>query len=65
MEFGRFLAAALPATGENVSIWPFVLLDYGCLCIHVFSPEAREFYSLERLWQDGKPLDLSDILKAD
>lgn len=43
----------------------WVLLDYGCLCVHVFSPEARDFYSLERLWQDGKPLDLSEVLKAD
>ncbi len=33
MEFGRFLAAAPPATGENVSIWPFVLLGVGILLI--------------------------------
>lgn len=33
MEWGRILAAALPATGENVSIWPFVLLGVGILLI--------------------------------
>ena len=43
----------------------WVLLDYGSVCIHVFSEEAREFYSLERLWSDGKPLDLSSVLTAD
>ena len=42
----------------------WVLLDYGCICVHVFSPEAREFYGLERLWKDGKPLDLSGVLTA-
>ena len=42
----------------------WVLLDYGCLCVHVFSQEAREFYDLERLWRDGKPLDLSGVLTA-
>lgn len=41
----------------------WVLLDYGSVIVHVFSEEAREFYSLERLWSDGKPMDLSGILK--
>ena len=40
----------------------WVLLDYGCICVHVFSAEARAFYDLERLWADGKPLDLSGVL---
>ena len=43
----------------------WVLLDYGCICVHVFSAEARAFYDLERLWADGKPLDLSGVLTAD
>ena len=36
----------------------WVLLDYGCIAIHVFNQEAREFYGLERLWQDGLKLNL-------
>ena len=46
--------------GHRGGIW--VLLDYGCIVVHVFNDEAREFYSLERLWKDGKPLDLSSVL---
>ena len=30
--------------------------------IHVFNQEARAFYGLERLWQDGKSVDLSGII---
>ena len=40
----------------------WVLLDYGCIAVHVFSAEAREFYDLERLWRDGKNVDLSGII---
>ncbi|MBQ0038644.1 MAG: ribosome silencing factor [Clostridiales bacterium] len=40
----------------------WVLLDYGCIAIHVFNAEAREFYDLERLWRDGKSIDLTDII---
>ena len=40
----------------------WVLLDYGCIAIHVFNQEAREFYGLERLWQDGKAVDLTGII---
>ena len=40
----------------------WVLLDYGCVVIHVFNDEARKFYSLEHLWADGEEVDLSAIL---
>ena len=40
----------------------WVLLDYGCVAIHVFNEEARAFYGLERLWSDGHALDLTGVL---
>ena len=40
----------------------WVLLDYGCLAVHVVSAEAREFYGLERLWRDGKSVDLTGVI---
>ena len=52
---------ALHREGYRGGTW--VLLDYGCIAIHVFSSEAREFYGLERLWRDGKPLDISALLE--
>ena len=39
----------------------WILLDYVDVVVHVFSEEAREYYDLERLWQDGEVQDISDI----
>jgi len=50
---------AIHREGHRGGSW--VLLDYGCIVVHVFDSEAREFYSLERLWSDGVPVDLSGV----
>ena len=55
-------AGEKPLRREGYRDGTWVLLDYGCICVHVFSAEARAFYDLERLWADGKPLDLSGVL---
>ena len=36
----------------------WVLLDYGDVVIHLFDPEAREYYSLEQLWGDARRVEL-------
>lgn len=40
----------------------WVALDYGSLIVHIFTPADREFYSLDRMWSDGTPIDLDEIL---
>ncbi len=46
--------------GYRSNSW--ILLDYVDVIVHIFSDEAREFYDLERLWQDGNEIDISDIV---
>ena len=46
--------------GHRGGTW--ILQDYGDVVVHLFSEEAREFYDLDRLWQDAKTVDLSEVL---
>jgi ribosome-associated protein len=46
--------------GHRGNSWE--LLDYGAVVVHVFTEEAREFYSLERLWADAEEVNISDII---
>lgn len=46
--------------GHRGNTWE--LLDFGSVVVHVFTEEAREFYSLERIWADAEDVDLKDII---
>jgi ribosome-associated protein len=35
----------------------WLLVDFGGVVLHVFSPEAREYYRLDKLWSDAPVLD--------
>lgn len=42
---------SLEASSDSPGVWVF--LDMGDVVVHVFDPNAREFYGLEHLWQDA------------
>ena len=43
----------------------WILLDYGCVLVHIFDPQSREYYNLERLWGDAAMVDISDLVTPD
>jgi ribosome-associated protein len=47
----------LPMSVEGYQQAEWVLLDYGDFLIHIFSPKAREYYQLERLWRQAKVIE--------
>ena len=48
----------LPFSVEGYNQAEWVLADYGDLVVHIFSPKAREYYSLERLWRSAKTVEI-------
>jgi ribosome-associated protein len=43
----------LPRRVEGLSEARWILMDYLDVIVHVFTPEAREFYRLEQLWGEA------------
>ena len=52
-----------PKQVEGVRNSSWILMDYGDVIVHVFGEENRLFYDLERIWRDGKTLDMEEFLK--
>jgi ribosome-associated protein len=48
----RFERRPLQVEGDSKSGW--ILLDYGGVILHLFSPSLRQYYALEQLWSEGR-----------
>jgi ribosome-associated protein len=45
--------------GYNTANW--VLLDFGDIIVHIFDQQNRVFYDLERIWRDGRKIDVGEF----
>ncbi|MEM7312311.1 MAG: ribosome silencing factor [Planctomycetota bacterium] len=46
--------------GYQGSSW--ILLDYGTVVIHLFDEETRDYYAIEKLWGEAKPVDWESMV---
>ena len=54
---------SLHTEGKRGDTW--ILTDYGSVILHVFNAEQRDFYKLEKLYDEGSALDISKLLSED
>ena len=58
-----FKAGFTPRQKEGYGTANWILMDYGDLIVHIFDSENRLFYDLERIWRDGKTIDIQELEK--
>ncbi len=51
-------AKVRPAHVEGYDRAEWILMDFFTFIVHVFTPQTREFYSLERLWGDARRIEV-------
>ncbi|NMA38111.1 MAG: ribosome silencing factor [Papillibacter sp.] len=63
-EAGKILSEAgePPLRTEGYRSGGWVLMDFGCVVVHLFLEDVRKFYDLERLWGDAEDVDISSLL---
>ena len=57
-------AQAIPRSVDGVQEGTWILADYLDVVLHVFTPEAREYYKLEELWGDLPAVELDAAASA-
>lgn len=57
-------AKVRPAHVEGYERAEWILMDFFTFIVHVFTPQTRLFYSLERLWGDAERIEVSDAPPA-
>ena len=49
--------------GFNEAAW--IVMDYASVIVHIFNRESREFYNLEKLWNDSEVVDIEQLIKKE
>ena len=60
-DFARKENNAKPLAIDGLRNAEWVAMDYADILVHVFLPEARNFYNLETLWADAKLTQVPDL----
>ncbi len=60
-EFSRKRLNVRPTAIDGLRNAQWVAMDYGTVIVHIFLPDAREFYDLEHLWADAELTEIPNL----
>ena len=58
-DFAKSLIHPKHIEGYNTANW--ILMDFSDVIVHIFNEDDRLFYDLERIWRDGKIVNIQDL----
>ncbi len=61
-EYKLGLCGVAPHRIDGYSEGEWIVLDFGCVMVHIMNRDSRDFYKLEKLWGEAESVDISDIL---
>ena len=61
-EYKLGLCGVAPIHLDGYTEGEWVVVDFGCVMVHVMNRDSRDFYKLEKLWGDAEEIDISGIL---
>lgn len=61
-QMGQLDVSLLRADGEERGGW--LILDFGCVMVHLFVQNMRTFYHLEKLWSDAEPIEPQVLMQS-
>ena len=47
---------------DGYSEGEWIVVDFGSVIVHIMNRDSRDFYKLEKLWNEAEEIDISDIL---
>ena len=62
LEYKMELCNVTPRNIEGYAEATWIVMDYGCVIVHIFNRETRMFYDLEKLWSDSTEVDIDELL---
>ena len=61
-EYKLGLCGVTPIHMDGYSEGEWIVVDFGCVMVHIMNRDNRDFYKLEKLWDEAENIDISDIL---